>query len=440
MTANRFRWQESINVGTGRISAFGYACVLLLAGSLGYWASTAQLSGAVVAPGTVAAAGRNILMQHPEGGVVREILVVEGDTVDGGQPLILLDTTAPLTQLNRLRNQQASLRMSMLRLEAERDGLAAMAMPPELWREAADDPSLVVFFEEQRKEFDARRARFVAEREVLDQRVSVYEAAMVGLEAQKQAVIRQLEVVRSEIDIKKNLLDRGLTNRSEYTVLLRSEADLVGEAGGIESQIAISRGRIVEARADSVKLETVRVQDALAQLNEARTALLDIEQQIVAADAVLTRTTLRSPANGVIVSSLYNAVGSVVAPGEKVFEILPTLSTLIVEAQISPNDIRKVHVGQSARLRLSALNQRLTPEIEGTVIHVSADRLINPVDATTYYAVRLRIGEELPAGVTLADLTPGMPVEVMVQSESRTFVEYLARPLLDSFNRAFTEE
>lgn len=437
--ATQFKWQDQIRTGTGRISAGGYGMVALLVGCMGYWAYTAPLAGAVVAPGSVAAAGRNILVQHLDGGVVREILAHEGSTVTAGQPLILLDTTEPVTLLNRLRNQQTSLRMHMLRLEAERDGKDGMVMPD--WKE--DDPdraSLQMFFDEQKKEFDVRLSRFKAEQEILRQRVAINEEAVKALQSQKDALQKQLDVVREELAIKSGLLEKGLTYRTEYTALVRTEADLLGEAGSTEAQLAAARGRIVEAMIDIEKHTTQRVQEAVAQLNEVRTSSIDIEQQILAAQVSLERTTLRAPADGIVVSSVYNAVGSVLSPGEKVVEILPTSPRLIVEARISPKDIRRVHVGQPARLRLSALNMRLTPEVDGTVIHVSADRLFDQISREHFYTVRLMIDEKLPPGVAMSDLLPGMPVEAMVVSESRTFLEYLARPVIDSFHRAFTEE
>lgn len=437
--ATQFKWQENIRSGTGRISFYGYAIVALLAGSFGYWAYTAPLAGAVIAPGAVAAAGRNILLQHLDGGVVRELLVDEGSMVTAGQPLMILDTTEPLTLLNRLRNQAASQRMHMLRLEAERDSLERLEAPASLAGDP-DESALRMFFAEQKKEFDVRLARFEAEREILRQRVVVNQEAVKSLESQQKSLDRQLGLIREEMAIKSTLLEKGLTYRNEYTALVRSEADLIGEIGSIEAQLAASRSRIIEAMVDVEKHITMRVQEAVAQLNEVRTSAIDIQQQIGAAEVTLERTTLRAPVDGIVVSAVYNTVGSVLSPGEKVLEILPTLPKLIVEARISTRDIRRVHVGQQARLRLTALNQRLTPEVGGTVVHVSADRLFDQIAREYYYIVRLVIDDDLPPSVSREDLLPGMPVDAMVVSDSRTFLEYLAKPVVDSFHRAFTEQ
>nr|WP_292132156.1 HlyD family efflux transporter periplasmic adaptor subunit [Mesorhizobium sp.] len=161
---------------------------------------------------------------------------------------------------------------------------------------------------------------------------------------------------------------------------------------------------------------------------------------MAAAQAILSRTTVRSPTDGIVVSAVYNSPGAVVAPGEKVIEILPTSSNLIVEAKLSPHDIDSVHAGQSARLKLTALNTRLTPDVDATVINVSADRLMDENTHEPYYRAKLRITENLPAPVTAEQLYPGMPVEAFISTGDRTFFEYLLRPVLDSFHRAFVEQ
>jgi HlyD family secretion protein len=436
-----YRWQERIRTRSRGVLALGYVGTALFVGSFGVWAATAPLAGAVIAPGTFAAAGRNIQVQHLEGGVVRQILAQEGDTVTKGQTLIELDPTSPQTLLNRLINQAITLEMMALRLSAERDGLSELSFPVSQpgWT-SLDKGQLAASFVEQKKEFDVRLSRFKTESEMLRQRIIAYQEAVTGLEAQKRAVAEQLAVVREEMDRKKGLLDKGLTNRSEYSQLLRSEAELVGQAGAVEAQLVASQVKTVEGREDIVRLATRRVEEAIAKLNEVGTSLLDVQEQIVAAEQVLTRTKLRSPTDGIVVSAVYNAVGSVLAPGERVFEILPTLPSLIVEARISPLDIRKVRTGNTAKLRLVALNQRITPEVAGTVIHVSADRLVDKISQEAYYLIRLKLTDDLPEEIRVEDLSPGMPVEAFVEFEARTFLEYLARPLIDSFNRAFVEE
>jgi len=433
-----FAWTRSVDTRTGAISAFGYMFMVVFLGGFGLWASTAPLAGATIAGGYVAAAGQNILIQHLEGGIIKSIHAREGDRVKAGQPLITLDPTLAEAQLNRMLKQLAALRAKGMRLEAERDLKKKLVIPAEV----AGTSRGVTFPEviaEQQVEFDARYARYVAEHEILNQRIAALKEAITGLDVQKKASTDQLTIVREEIDRKKLLLDSGLTNRSEYTALLRAEAELIGQVGSLQSQIASSSTQIVETRQQIERLTTTRVEEAVAELNTERATIADVEEQARAAASVLDRTVIRAPANGIIVRSVHNAVSSVVRAGEPIMELLPTSELLVIEARISPHDIDTLRIGQEARLHFSALNARTTPQIAGTVTYISADRLVDQSNGQPYYIARMKITEDLPPEVRPDQVYPGMPVETYIATDERTFMEYLVRPLLDSFGRAFRE-
>jgi HlyD family type I secretion membrane fusion protein len=438
MAQQSLAWEGKPRTGIQRVAFTGYAAIALLVGCFGYWAISAPLAGAVITQGTISATGGNILIQHPEGGIIEQLLVREGDRVLQGEDLILLDRTAAQAEFNRLTRQSIALKASASRLEAERDGLDRLAPITE----AAPAPfqhDFEILVREQQKEFNARLARFRSEQSILTQRVAMHRQSVVGLQAQKLAIQQQAEIVRKELGIKTSLLNKGLTNRSEYSQLLRSEADLVGQAGALEADLAGTNTQIVEAQAQIERATTQRVEEALTRLDDVRTNLADIEEQMRAAEAVLRRTTIKAPAAGIVVSSTYNSKGSVIAPGQKIMEILPTASGLIVDARLRPKDIDQVRAGQPAKLRLSALNMRLTPEISATVTQVSADRLIDEATHEPYFRAKLKIAPNLPPGVKAEQLYPGTPVEAFINTDDRTFFEYLARPMLDSFARAFTE-
>jgi HlyD family secretion protein len=407
-------------------------------GGFGVWASTAQLAGATIASGYVAAAGQNVMIQHLEGGIIKEIGAREGDHVKAGQPLLVLDPTLAEAQLNRLLKQLAALRAKTMRLEAERDLKDKLVIPKDIVLDSRGDgfPDVV---SEQQVEFDARHARYVAEHAILNQRIAALDEAIKGLDSQKKASEDQLKIVREEIDRKKQLLENGLTNRSEYTNLLRAEAELIGQTGALQSQIASSSTQIIETRQEIERLTTSRVEDAVGELNKERANIADIEEQSRAARNVLDRTVIRAPADGIIVRSAHNSVSSVVRAGEPVMELLPTSDQLIIEARVSPRDIDSLKVGQTARLHFSALNARTTPQVPGTVTYISADRLMDQASNQPYYTARLKITDDLPPEVAQSQIYPGMPVEAFIATGDRTFVEYLVRPLLDSFGRAFRE-
>jgi len=433
-----YRWTKTVDTRTAPISLFGYGFMIVCLGGFGVWASTAPLAGATIAPGYVAAAGQNIMIQHLEGGIIKSVDAREGDHVKAGQALITLDPTQAEAQLNRFLKQLAALRAKTMRLEAERDLRDKLTIPADIVRSSRGDNFPDVIAEEQ-VEFNARYSRYIAEGEILKQRIAALDEAITGLDVQKKASEDQLKIVREEIDRKKELLDSGLTNRSEYTNLLRAEAELIGQVGQLESQIASSSTQIVETKQQIERLTTARVEDAVTDLNTQRANIADVEEQARAAQNVLDRTVIRAPADGIIVRSVHNSVASVIRAGEPFMELLPTSDQLIIEARVSPHDIDTLRIGQQASLHFSALNARTTPQVPGTVTYISADRLVDQANNQPFYTARLKITDDLPPEVPRDKIYPGMPVEAYISTGDRTFFEYLVRPLMDSFSSAFRE-
>lgn len=436
--AKTYRWQRDIDTRTDRITLLGYGSVAVFLLGFGFWAVMAPIAGATIAPGVVAAAGQNVMIQHLEGGVVSSIKVREGDRVLRGQALIVLDPTAAQSQLNRVLKQWVEQKAEISRLKAERDGLEKIVLSSDL-KSYSGASEYSGAFAEQNKEFQARLARYAAEQGILKQRVAAFEDAVAGLKAQKEAAENQLAIVNEETERKKRLLESGLTNRAEYTNLLRSTAELVGQAGSLEAQIASSATQTVEARQQIERLTTSRVEDAVTELNKVRAQVADLEEQINAARLVLERTTIRAPVDGIIVRSLYNSEGSVIRAGEVAMELLPTTDELIIEAKIKPEDIDSIRVGQDANMMFTALNARTTPKVPGKVFYISADRLITHGTGLPYFTVRLKMADTLPPQVKPEQIYPGMPVETFISTGERTFLAYLTKPLVDSFQRAFRE-
>jgi HlyD family secretion protein len=435
-------WQDGIRTGTRAIAVVGYAALAVFVGGFGTWAMTAPIASATVAPGTVAAAGENVMIQHLEGGIVKEVVRHEGDRVQKGDPLLILDSTVAKSQLDRLLQQLIAKRAEMAVLEAERDGARELRMPAILL-EFPKELGADAVFAEQRKQFLATMARFESEQRILGQRVQALEKSLDGLNAQKEADQKQLSIVREEAERKKKLLDQGLTSRDEYTVLLRSAADLTGQEGSLEAQIASTVSQLGEARAQIERLKTSRVEDAVTKLNQDRDDAADLVQRVLAARSVLDRTVVRAPVDGIIVHSVYNSPGSVIGAGQAVMELLPTTKELIIEAHVRPQDIDSIKLGQEAEMRFTALDVRRTPRVMGKVFYISADHLVansktGPA-AQPYYVVRLKIDQDLPPEITPSQIYPGMPAETYIATGERTFADYLIRPLLDSMGRAFRE-
>ena len=431
---NRLRggWTSKVNTGLSGTVLAGYAGIALLLGTFGVWSATAPIEGAVIAPGVVAAAGENIAIRHLEGGIIDQILVSEGDRVRGGEALLTLKPIVAQTVVSRLSQRLSALKAREVRLQAERDGKTQPDFPEGVVSDA--DRS------EQQDEFEARYRRYLSETEILDKRRQSLENMFSGVLAQQTAAEEQLQVVREERDRKQALLDQGLTNRSEYTQLVRAEADLVGRVGAVEAEVASYRTRILEAEEMQQRLTSERVEKAVSELSTIREQVIDLEQQLAAARDVLDRTTIRAPGDGIIVRSAVNARGGVVTPGEQIFELLPTSEELIVNARLDPVDKDVVEVGQDARLRFSALNRVTTPEVAAKVRYISADRLVDDRNEQSFFIVRIAIEGDLPPEIDPQQISPGTPVEAFIRTGSRTFLDYVTKPLQDSLQRAFRQD
>ncbi len=431
-------WSDKVRTSVWKQALFGFVVLAGFVGGFGVWAARAPLSGAAIAPGFVAASGQNLRIQHFEGGIIKEILVREGESVSEGQPLLTLDETSAKSMVNRLDKEMIAMGARIQRLQAERDDVG-LKFTPELL-ELASQTGLQTDLAEQRREFEKRRERYETDALILDQQIAALEEQITGLEVQISSAKDQIATLDDEIAVKDRLLKRKLTNRSEYLRLKRSRSELEGRLGGFRSSIGEAKSSIVEARQRKSRLQTERAETAVTSLNEVRRRIADMDEQRTAAKNVLERIVVRAPSDGVIVDVAKNTPGSVVQQGEDLFVLLPSGGELIVEARLSPQDIDVVTVGQTATLRFSALNQRTTPEVPGTVTYVSADRLTDPNTNEPYYTARLEISNQLPDGVSAGRIFPGMPVETYINTGDRTFFEYLGKPLTDSFSRAFREE
>ena len=432
-------WSSSVKAGLRGPILFGTVVLVGFVGGFGGWAATAPLEGAAIAPGIVVASGQNNTIQHLEGGIIDAVLVREGEVVEQGQELIRLQRTAAEASRDLLQKSLFALEARVERMQAERDGKEELVFSEEL-RQAAADFDLENDLEEQRREFGTRVLRLGNDRAILDQRIAALEEQIQGYEVQLASTREQIEVLGDDIERKKTLLDRQLTNRSEYNALRRNREELRGRIGELTAQMGAARTSIVEAEEQKARLVTQRAEQAATELNEARRQIADVRERLRAADDVLDRIVVRAPASGIVVNIAKRTPGAVIQRGEDLMTILPRDSELIVEARLLPIDVDVVRVGQAASLRFSALNQRTTPEVPATVSFVSSDALTDPQSRESYYTIRLKITDDLPDTVRPEQIFPGMPVETYVKTGDRTFLEYMVKPIQDSFSKAFREE
>jgi HlyD family type I secretion membrane fusion protein len=426
----------------------GLAMLIVWLGCFGVWAGVAPLNSAVVASGTFVATGQNKLVQHFEGGIVREIAVKEGDVVEANQVLVRMDDTAANAKLRRLVLKKYRLLAMKARLEAEMSSSETIETPVAF---SERDREIKAILERQRAELRARRASLATEESVLRKQITGLEESIRGYHAQVQSTKDRIALFAEELKDKDSLLGQQLVRKSDVLALRRSEASLVGDLGEYLGRIADSKERIAQANEKIVQLHSAALRDAIKELRETEADLDDVEEQIRAAQDVVHRVEVRSPVRGIVVKKNFNTPGGVVSSGAVILELLPIGEERIIEAHVNPRDISHVSVGQEALVRLSALNQRITPMVGASVIYVSADVLAEQVQVKTerqpdsdtrreFYVVRVRLDQDdilrrMPEFIP----TPGMPADVYIKTGERTFFEYIMKPVFDSFSRAFRE-
>lgn len=417
----------------------GLIALVVLVGGLGVWSVQARIAGAVIAPGLIQLESNRQIVQHPDGGVVGAILARDGDTVEAGQILIRFDGARLLSELAIVEGQLAEITARALRLRAERDGLDEIEVPDDLRAAMADSPRLADQINGEISFFEARQEARGQEAGQLREQIIQIDNRVTGTQAQLTALARQIELIGSELTDQQALLDRGLTQASRVTSLQREEARLMGEIGNLEAGVAELLGRKAELNISLLRQDTQRREEAISTLRELEFAGIELEERRGSLRETLSRLEVTAPVSGIVYESSVFALQSVVQPAQPILYIIPQDQPLVIGARVDAIHIDQVFPGQSASLRFTALDMRRTPEVEGRVLRVSADVIVDEVTRASYYAVDL-----LPVDATLPALgdqvlLPGMPVEAFIQTGERAPLTYLTKPLTDYFTRAFRE-
>jgi HlyD family type I secretion membrane fusion protein len=443
-------WHRDVQHSARRPIAIGALILLIWAFGFGVWAATAPLASAVVASGSFVATGQNKQVQHLEGGIIRELLVKEGDIVEANQPLVRLDDTAAQSKLRRLVTRRSRLLATAARLRAEINSSEQIQLLPAQADEMTNDPEVRSIVQAQQDELTARRRSLANQEEVLRREIAGLKESIRGYETQIRANRDRSALFSEELQDKSPLMDQQLIRKSEILALQRSEMGLAGELGDLLGRSGDATERIARAEQQIAQLRLAAVEKASEDLRGTEAELDDLSEQILAAQDVVRRTDVRAPVRGIVVKLNQYTTGGVVAPGGVILELLPINEELVIEARIDPNEITHVKEEQNALVRLTALNQRLTPMIEGKVVYISADtvadqgmRRIGEQDTAVRrdsFVVRVRLNErDTRDKVENFRPTPGMPADVFIETGQRTFFTYLMRPVIDSFSRAFRE-
>jgi HlyD family secretion protein len=416
----------------------GYAIVLVFVVGFGSWASLTPLNEAAIAPGTLKVEGTRRTIQHFEGGIVREILVRDGDKVQAGQPLIRLDQPQAAQQTETLRSQRWALLAQDARLVAELARAAEVTFPREL--SSLAQARAVDAIAGQRTLFEARRVALDSQVMVLRARIEQHQASIRSSEGQIGAQRRQLVLLRAEEQNTEQLLRQGLARLPQLLALQRQVASVEGNIVDITNQMERARAQISESEREMQRVQDQRTQEVSTELREVRGRLAEAEERLRAAEDVSTRLEVTAPESGTVLNSRIFTIGAVIRPGDPILDLVPERDRIVAEVQVQPNDIDVVHTDLQAEIRLPAFKQRLVPYLHGHVTFVASDVTEDERRGLAYYRVNIQIDEDQLRALDGIALRPGMMVEAQIQTGRRSFARYMLQPLYDSFNRAFREQ
>ena len=417
----------------------GLVAMSLLLGGFGAWAVLSELSGAVIANGRIEVDRNRQAIQHPEGGVVADLLIGEGDRVAAGDAILRFAPGQLSRDLAVASSQLFEVRVRRARLEAERDGASAITFPQALVDRAAADEELADLLRGQENLFAARVETLTRETEQLSGRITQIRAQIAGLDAQDTALAEQLALVEADLERQQGLLERGLIQSDPILRLQRDAAQLRGSLGELEARKAEAAERVIETELAIVQLGNARREEAIAQLREIRVTEEELRQRVNDLERRVGDLDLRAPVAGRIIGLRVFGPQSVVRAADPVAFLVPEGRPLVITAQVPAIHIDQVFVGQDVTLRFPAFDMRNMPDLVGQVSQVSADVLTDEVTGLNFYRAEIVLGEGEVARLAPRQLLPGMPVEAYIRTQDRTPLAYLLEPFTAYFNRAFRE-
>lgn len=417
----------------------GFLTIVLLVAGFGGWGFLTSISGAIISSGLIEVEQNRQVVQHPDGGVVAEIDVKDGQTVAAGDVLVRLDGNLLNSELVIVEGQLFETMARRARLEAERDDSDTLVFADELTSMGTTRPDVTEQIEGQRRLFAARRDTVVQQTAQLEKRQEQISAQVQGVDAQRVSLATQLDLISQELADQQKLLDKGLAQASRVLSLERETARLQGQDGELIASRAQSEGRATEVEIEILRLAAVRREEANTQLRDLGPRALELAERRRALVERIARLDIRAPVSGIVLGMLVTTPRSVIRPAEPVLYLIPQDRPLVIATQVQPIHIDEVFVGQSVKLVMSAFSSRTTPELSGHVVLVSADALTDQRTQMTFYRAEIELdpGEIDKLGSLV--LLPGMPVEAFIQTDKRSPMAYLVKPFTDYFSRAFRE-
>lgn len=417
----------------------GFGILIIALGGFLFWSLTASLAVAVVAPGSVSIESFKRAVQHLEGGIVEELRVQDGDKVEAGDTLLVLSDTQSRSQLEIARSQYRINRAMEARLLAEQEGADAMMIPEDL--QDLDDPRMQQIVAVQQSLFAARQQSLKSTLEALDEQIVQMREQIEGLEERIRVNNNRGSSLRAEADDYRSLYQEGLGDNQRLRELERQILQYEGDNAEFRSNIAQLRSQISENRMEREIQQQEFQKEVGEQLRDAQGQIAEAEEQIISLTDQVDRTVIRAPVSGTVVGSQVHTTGAVIRGGDTIMDIVPSNEGFVVEARVPPRDIDGLFIGQFAEIRFTAFNQRITEEVPGEIIHISADSFEDEATGEDYYRARIRVTESGEESMDeRMQLLSGMPAEVMIRTGERTFASYIAKPISDMLSRAIRED
>lgn len=416
----------------------GVSSIFVIFGGIGAWAASTNISGAVVAAGTLMVEGKAKKVQHPTGGVVAELLVGEGQQVAAGEVVVRLDATVTRANLAAVTNNLDQLYAREARLESERDGQDSVAVPGSLTKRLDPERAEAAMVSERRLFEDRLHAR-ESQKDQLREQITQLKEQINGLDVQQQAKMQEIALINKELEGTRRLYNMGLISLNRVNNLDRDSARINGERGQLVAQIATARGKIAETELKLLDVDQSMRAEVAQEIRDVQNKQAELVENEVSALDELKRVNIVAPVSGTVHDLSVHTVGGVVKGGEDLMEIVPR-ADLTVEAKIAPQDIDQLSLGQSVTLMLTAFNRNTTPELEGHVFRISADLEIDEKTGSTFYRVGVTIPNSERDRIPELTLVPGMPAEAHIRTGDRTVLSYLIKPIRDHASRVFRDD
>jgi HlyD family secretion protein len=421
-----------------RAAIGGTAAIALFAGTLGLWATTSPLAGAVVASGQFVVDSNVKKVQHQQGGIVSELHVKEGSAVKAGDILIRLDETILRANLQIVLRQMDELLARQGRLEAERSSADTVTFPAALTART-DQAEVMKAMEDEVRLFDTRRSQRAGQRAQLSKRIEQLREEISGVDAQIKSRQEQIVFLTRELDGLRDLFKRNLVPMTRIMPLEREAANMAGQKGQLTASKAQSEGKIAETELQLIQLNIDLQTEVSKELREIQAKLAELQERRIAADDQLKRVDIRAPIDGFVHQLNVHTVGGVISPAEPTMMVVPATEELQIEARVMPTDVDQLFVGQKAVVKVLAGNQRIVPEITGSVSRISADVTREQQTGLVYYTVRITTPQSERAKLGDLKIMSGMQAESFIQTTERTPLQYMMKPLMDQINRAGRE-